>query len=70
MSIAYQRHHRQRLKKNRRFHWGRDLIDNPKLLSMAVITPCSCSCWICGNKRKQCPETMQERRARYQERDQ
>lgn len=52
---AVRRAHRQRLLVNRRFHWGRDLTEDPadhKFHSMAVDTPCSCSCWMCGNPRK------------------
>jgi hypothetical protein len=64
MSIALKRHHRQRLQKVRRFHWGRDLIDDPAMLSRAITTPCPCSCWMCGNPRRKHGElTMQERRA-------
>lgn len=46
------RHHRERLKRNRRFHWGRDLAGEPRPLGMAVGTPCTCSCWSCGNPRR------------------
>lgn len=55
------RHHVARLKKARRFHWGRDLINDPKRLAKTVNTPCSCSCHMCGNPRKWWNEkTMQE----------
>ncbi len=62
-------HHRERLKANRRFHWGRDLKDEPKRLSQAVDTPTPCSCLMCGNARKHSGPTMQERRAELAERD-
>jgi len=62
MSRALRRHHRERLKKNRRFHWGRDLKDEKKALSIAVDTPKPCSCLMCGNARRHSGNTMQERR--------
>ncbi len=64
MSIELKRHHRDRLKKNRRFHWGRDLLHEEKNLSKAIDTPCPCSCFMCGNPRRYFKAlTMQERRA-------
>jgi hypothetical protein len=63
MSIEERRHHTERLKKKRRFNWGRDLIKEPKSLAMAVNTPKPCSCLMCGNCRKHSGNTMQERRA-------
>jgi len=64
MNRAERRHHRERLKKKRRYHWGRDLKDEPEILAMAVNTPCSCSCFMCGNPRHKYNEiTMQERKA-------
>jgi hypothetical protein len=59
MTIALKRHHRQRLKNNRSFHFGRYLkkIEN----SMVVNTPTPCSCWMCGNERRYFKKlTMQE----------
>lgn len=47
----------------RRFHWGRDLRKEPKALAIAVDTPKPCSCLMCGNQRRVCGQTMQERRA-------
>jgi len=71
---AIRRHHRERLKKNRRFHWGRDLRQEPKILAMAINTPTPCSCAMCCNPRskksinhKSEPETMQERRHKQKE---
>lgn len=57
------RKHRARLKRNRRFYWGRDLLQEPGMLSRTVETPCTCSCWMC-RPRKYDGETMQERRAK------
>lgn len=63
MSLAMRRHHRERLKKDRRFHWGRDLSREPKYLAVAVDTPTPCSCLMCGNARRHSGPTLQERRA-------
>jgi hypothetical protein len=63
MARAERRHHRERLKKNRRVHWGRDLSQNPEVLARAINTPTPCSCWMCGNERRANGRTMQERRA-------
>lgn len=63
MKRALRRHHVARLKRSRRFHWGRDLAQEPKPLAKAVDTPCPCSCWMCGNPRRYFGElTPQERR--------
>ena len=62
-------HHRERLKANRQFHWGRDLSGEPKRLAQAVDTPKPCSCMMCGNARKHAGPTMQERRAELAEHD-
>lgn len=45
-----------------RWHWGRDLSQDPRVLGQAVTTPCTCSCVIC-RPRKHAGDTMQERRA-------
>lgn len=64
MSRSLRRHHRARLKKNRRHYWGRDMLHEEKYLSMAVDTPATCSCWMCANPRRSQGElTIQERRA-------
>jgi hypothetical protein len=47
---AIRRAHRARLKKARRFHWGRRLRGSA--LGMVVDTPTPCSCWMCGNPRR------------------
>jgi len=44
------RHHTERLKKNRRIHWGRKL--SKKELGEVVNTPTPCSCPMCGNPRR------------------
>lgn len=62
MSRAEKIHHRERLKGNRRRHWGRDLVNEPEILARTVNTPKPCSCFACGNRRKHEGETMQERR--------
>lgn len=62
MSRARKRHHRERLKKKRRYHWGRDLLTEPEVLAKAVNTPKPCSCMMCGNERRHSGDTMQERR--------
>ena len=62
MTKELRRHHRERLKKKRRFHWSRDLSKEPKVLSRAIDTPTPCSCWMCRNLRKSEGETLQERR--------
>lgn len=62
MSREHSRHHRERLKKSRRFHWGRDLLAEPTVMAKAINTPTPCSCWMCGNQRKHVGGTLQERR--------
>lgn len=64
MKRALRRHHAARLGKARRFHWGRDIRNEPKYLGMAINTPCSCSCWMCGNPRRHLKKvTLQEKLA-------
>lgn len=50
LNRAVRRAHVARLKKARRFWWGREL--SPKELGRVVRTPKSCSCWMCGNPRR------------------
>lgn len=58
---SLRRHHNSRLKAKRRFHFGRDLRQEPKTLGKIVDTPCPCSCRMCGNpRRKQGQITRQE----------
>lgn len=64
MGRTERRHHRQRLKNKRRFHWGRDLLNDKISANKAIDTPCPCSCYACGNPRKYFKQkTMQERKA-------
>lgn len=62
MTRAIRRHHRERLKKNRRFWYGRDLDKEPKALGIVINTPCQCSCFLCAKKRKYFGQTVQEKR--------
>lgn len=64
MSRALNRHHRARLKRSRRYYWGRDLVQGPpRQLGRVIDTPHPCSCLMCGNERAHAGRTMQERRA-------
>lgn len=56
------RNHRARLKRNRRFYWGRDLSRDPAELAKVVNTKKPCSCLMCGNARKHAGPTRQEMR--------
>lgn len=61
--LALRRHHHQRLKKSRRYRWGRDLRREPHQLAKVINTPTPCSCPMCGNPRRYFGElTLQERR--------
>lgn len=62
-------HHHERLKQARKHYWGRDLSQNPLDHSIAVTTPCRCSCHMCGNRRKHLGPTLQERRAALKQLD-
>lgn len=61
---ALRRFHRERLKKRRRYYWGRDLSkEDPNIIGVAVNTPTVCSCHMCGNARKYYKEpTLQEKK--------
>lgn len=62
MKRSLRRHHAARLKKARRFYWGRDIRQDAKALCKIVDTPTPCSCWLCGNPRRTVNEvTWQER---------
>lgn len=63
MSRAMNRHHYRRIKNNRKFNYGRTLLDfqemslrDPRLpqrcIGKAARTPAMCSCAMCGNPRK------------------
>ena len=64
---AERRHHRARLKKARRFYWGRDLANEPIMLSRVVTTAAVCSCWVCCNERRNGDLTIHERRFQQRE---
>ena len=51
-----------RLRKNRRFFWGRDLMHEKRASGTVIDTPTPCSCPMCGNPRKYFKEkTIQEK---------
>ncbi|AKO61414.1 hypothetical protein APCEc03_013 [Escherichia phage phiAPCEc03] len=53
MDRALRRHHRQRVKNNRKKYWTAfPHEESPKRLGIITTTPCICSCWMCGNPRK------------------
>ncbi|AWN08709.1 hypothetical protein HOT33_gp048 [Escherichia phage Gostya9] len=53
MDRALRRHHRQRVKNNRKKYWTVfPHEESPKRLGLITTTPCICSCWMCGNPRK------------------
>ena len=53
MDRALRRHHRQRVKNNRKKYWTVfPHEESHKRLGIITTTPCICSCWMCGNPRK------------------
>ncbi len=78
-SRAQRRHDIARLKKKRHGHWGygkqgwrrhshNEFVKmSPSVAGMVVNTPTPCSCYMCGNPRRnswaESPLTMQERKA-------
>jgi len=50
MSLATRRHHISRLRAKRKHYWSGNNDD--RLLGALTSTPCPCSCWMCGNPRK------------------
>ncbi|GAK58658.1 hypothetical protein U27_05632 [Candidatus Vecturithrix granuli] len=63
---AIRRHHRERLKKKRRWHFGRILTEDEQ--GKVVDTPTPCSCSLCGNPRRHFHElTVQERRIAFEQ---
>ncbi len=82
-SRAQRRHDRARLKKKRQYYWGYGHISewigrtpdvageinymSPATAGFVVNTPAPCSCYMCGNPRRnswgESPLTMQERKA-------
>lgn len=74
---AYRRHKaistmRRRLKEDRNQHYD-DLTcacwTNRRTMARFKEQPALCSCWGCGNQRKWCGPTIQERRAALGSRD-
>lgn len=61
---AWRRAQTQRIKKNRQQYWGRDLSGDPVAHGIAIDTPKTCSCFMCGNERRYFNQvTVQEKRA-------
>ncbi len=73
---ALRRHHQSRLKKKRGSYGYFDRLDHsgvilfennpaedPAFVGQAYATPCKCSCWMCGNRRKFEGLSFQEKRA-------
>lgn len=59
---AIRRHHRERLKKTRKGHWG-EFDKTPRVLGILVNTSAICSCWTCRNQRRVTGEApFQERK--------
>lgn len=59
---AERRADRERIRRNRRYWWGRTLQDGRER-GAVIDTPAPCSCWMCGNPRRYLGElTVQERR--------
>lgn len=53
MEKALRRHHIRRIKANqRRLGYCGLVSPTPKQVGMRLHTPCSCSCFMCGNPRK------------------
>ena len=70
MSRAIRRHHRARLKTKRKSYYGGTQSSDPVAIGKWIDTPTPCSCWMCGNPRRQrwsaeMRLTMQERRRKY-----
>jgi hypothetical protein len=60
---AIRRHHLARLKRARRFYFGRNLTNEAVILGKLANTATPCSCFMCGSPRRYFLElTMQERR--------
>lgn len=52
MSRALRRHHAARIKQARRFYFGIDSSTDLRRLGMLLHTSTPCSCWMCGNPRR------------------
>lgn len=59
----WRRHHIARLKIKRKLY-RIALIKTPRAVGKICQSPCSCSCYLCGNKRRYHGENSQERRAK------
>ncbi len=62
LSRALRRHHRLRLKRRRAGYWNGATTTSPRHAGKCLRSPASCSCWLCGNRRKHHGPTFQERR--------
>ena len=60
MNKALRRHHANRLKKKRSRYWGNHAGSSAKTLGQCLATPCLCSCYLCGNKRRHFGLTIKE----------
>lgn len=56
---AERRHHERRLKAIRR-NYNNAGNRSPGHIGMVYHTPCSCSCWMCGNQREHHGMSWQE----------
>lgn len=52
MSRAMNRHHRERIKNNRKDYWNTNGANHPRSVGRMVKTPCPCSCGMCCSPRK------------------
>ncbi|WP_157201156.1 hypothetical protein [Massilia sp. Root351] len=53
LARALRRHHAARIKRARRFYFGIDNSTDLRRLGKLLNTPTPCSCWMCGNPRRQ-----------------
>lgn len=49
---ALRRHHRERIKNNRKGYWNVNGTKHPRSIGRMIKTPCLCSCWMCRSPRK------------------
>ncbi|SFM71240.1 hypothetical protein SAMN04487963_3473 [Marinobacter zhejiangensis] len=63
---ALRRHHVKRIKKDRRNYWGGHARQSVKVLGKCSRTPCVCSCYLCGHKRKHFGAKFSEKRRKLQ----
>jgi hypothetical protein len=63
-SKTFRRHHEQRVKRRVRSYYGGYAAELPRHLGRIAHSRQLCSCWMCGNPRRNLGErTIQERRA-------